>query len=42
MDAAMDKIRKKMVWFMIFRDFGDYWITMYYDNEYNMANGDDL
>lgn len=42
MDAAMDKIRKKMVWFMISEELGNYWITLYYDNEYNMANGDDL
>lgn len=42
MDATMDKIRKKPVWFMIFKDYGEYHISMYYDNVYNMANGDDL
>lgn len=34
--------RKKVVWFMISERYGKYSITMYYDNEYNRANGDDL
>lgn len=33
---------KKSVWFMISENYGEYSITMYYDNEYNRANGDDL
>lgn len=33
---------KKCVWFMITENYGEYSITMYYDNEYNRANGDDL
>ncbi len=33
---------KKSVWFMINEYFGRYYITMYYDNEYNRANGEDL
>lgn len=32
----------KVVWFMISKDFGRYRITMFYDNEYNRANGEDL
>lgn len=33
---------KKTVWFMINELYGKYYITMYYDNEYNRANGEDL
>ena len=33
---------KKSVWFMINELYGKYYITMYYDNEYNTANGEDL
>ena len=33
---------KKSVWFMINELYGKYYITMYYDNEYNRANGEDL
>lgn len=32
-------ISKKAVWFMINERLGKYCITMYYDNEYNNANG---
>lgn len=35
-------ISKKSVWFMINELYGKYYITMYYDNEYNRANGEDL
>ncbi len=33
---------KRSVWFMISERFGKYYITMFYDNEYNRANGEDL
>ena len=33
---------KKSVWFRICESYGEYFITMYYDNEYNHANGEDL
>lgn len=33
---------RKSVWFMISDLFGQYYISMYYDNEYNRANGEDL
>jgi hypothetical protein len=33
---------KKSVWFMINELYGKYYITMYYDNEYNRANGEEL
>jgi len=40
---ALNKIGKKVVWFMISEDrYGRYSITMYYDNEYNSASGEDL
>ncbi|MDE7154809.1 MAG: hypothetical protein K2N79_00785 [Muribaculaceae bacterium] len=32
----------KSVWFMISEYFGEYGITMFYDNENNKANGEDL
>lgn len=37
-----DYIRKRPVWFMISENMGKYDITMYYDNEFNRANGEDL
>lgn len=33
---------KKLVWFTISDYLGKYYITMFYDNEYNQANGEDL
>ena len=33
---------KRPVWFMISDFYGKYYIIMYYDNEYNRANGEDL
>ena len=33
---------KRPVWFMISSLYGQYYITMFYDNEYNRANGEDL
>ena len=38
----LDKISKKTVWFMISERYGRYYITMFYDNEYNRASGEDL
>lgn len=42
MRISMDMIFKKPVWFRICECYGEYYITMYYDNEYNRANGEDL
>ena len=42
MRIGMDMIFKKPVWFRICKSYGEYYITMYYDNEYNHANGEDL
>ncbi|HBC28929.1 MAG TPA: hypothetical protein DC006_04555 [Prevotellaceae bacterium] len=39
---AMETLRKKLVWFTIIEYNGEYRIAMYYDNEYNHANGEDL
>ena len=33
---------KRPVWFIISEQYGKYYITMFYDNEYNRANGEDL
>jgi hypothetical protein len=38
----IEKYSKKSVWFMIDEFAGKYYIVMYYDNEYNKANGEDL
>ena len=35
-----DKIAHKSVWFMISREYGDYFIVMYYDNEKNNNSND--
>lgn len=37
-----ERSHKKTVWFMIDEHYGKYRIMMYYDNEYNRANGEDL
>jgi hypothetical protein len=42
MRMAMELLAKKPVWFVISGHYGQYYITMYYDNEYNHANGEDL
>lgn len=39
---VLEIFTKKSVWFIISEFQGEYYITMYYDNEYNMANGEDL
>lgn len=38
----LENIAKKTVWFRICEYYGEYYITMFYDNEYNHANGEDL
>lgn len=39
---TMDLLSMKPVWFRICESHGEYYITMFYDNEYNHANGEDL
>ncbi len=41
-NILMERVSKKSVWFMIGSSYGKYYIVMYYDNEYNRANGEDL
>lgn len=42
MSNSFEKMQKKPVWFTIGESYGEYNILMYYDNEYNRANGEDL
>jgi len=42
MDYLLDKVSHKSVWFMISERFGRYYINIFYDNEQNQANGEDL
>ena len=37
-----DLMEKKLVWFMISEHYGKYYISMFYDNEYNHSDGEDL
>ena len=39
---GLDYIHKKPVWFRINEYAGKYYISMFYDNEYNHADGEDL
>ena len=39
---TMDLLSMKPVWFRICESYGEYYISMYYENEYNHANGEDL
>lgn len=41
-DIALEMMEKKLVWFMISESYGKYYITMFYDNEYNHSDGEDL
>lgn len=39
---SLEAIYKNSVWFMIDRQYGEYRIVMFYDNEHNRSNGEDL
>ena len=41
-DFLYDFFSKRPVWFLISQELSGYSITMYYDNEFNKANGEDL
>ncbi|OUQ52798.1 hypothetical protein B5E60_10510 [Alistipes sp. An116] len=41
-EYTADMLTKKSVWFMILEHAREYYICMFYDNEYNKANGEDL
>lgn len=38
----LEDMTKRFVWFTISEMYGKYYISMFYDNEYNRANGEDL
>ena len=40
--ACMDAFEKNRVWFTIGQFYGKYHLTIYYDNGYNQADGEDL
>lgn len=42
LSCIVEQNSKRSVWFMINEYYGKYYITMFYDNRYNMANGEDL
>lgn len=42
LSELLDVVHNKPVWFMITEHYGRYYIAMYYDNEYNRAQGEDL
>lgn len=42
LSELIDIVHNKPVWFMITERYGTYYITMFYDNEYNRAQGEDL
>ncbi|MBQ1408693.1 MAG: hypothetical protein IIY87_02930 [Bacteroidales bacterium] len=42
MEYIREKISHKSVWMMISSNFGRYYINIYYDNELNHADGEDL
>ena len=39
---SLEAIYKNSVWFRIAQQYGKYYIVMYYDNEHNRSNGEDL
>lgn len=41
-EEIADISANKVVWFRISEHYGQYYISMYYDNIYNKANGEDL
>ena len=41
-EDIMSILSNRMVWFTISEYFGEYYISMYYDNGYNKASGEDL
>ena len=42
MSAVLEDSQNRSVWFMITENFSNFQLVMYYDNEYNKANGEDL
>lgn len=42
LDYLLENTSKRSVWFMISEQYGRFSINIYYDNEYNHSNGEDL
>ena len=42
LEIMKNSLKNKPVWFMITELYGEYYISMFYDNEYNRPNGEDL
>ncbi len=40
--AVLDYLKNRVVWFIINEVYGQYYIAMFYDNEYNHSNGEEL
>ena len=41
-NVIYEAVKNKSVWFMITENYGKYYISMFYDNEYNHSDGEDL
>ena len=41
-EETIEEASMRSVWFMIHSEYGKYRIVMFYDNEYNHAQGEDL
>lgn len=41
-NSVFEAMKKRLVWFTIVKNYGKFRISMYYENGYNMANGEDL
>ena len=41
-NEILNLLQKRPVWFRISEYYGKYYISMFYDNEYNHSNGEDL
>ncbi|MDD7540273.1 MAG: hypothetical protein PUK03_06880 [Bacteroidales bacterium] len=41
-EMITDLLYRKVVWFTIGEEYGEYYITMFYENGYNEADGSDL
>ena len=41
-ETLFNEVKNKPVWFMISEHYGKYFISMFYDNELNRAQGEDL
>lgn len=42
LNIAIEIMEKKTVWFIINENYGEYYISIFYDNGYNQSDGEDL